>query len=196
VIQNEYEQATSASDAGFRLTEQLYQDIMHRNHSISGIACDQLVEVVKWCLSHNFEVGGTTWPACENWISARRDHPIHTPGEQSHWLCARGLWLVYDLTFELHLDNDWRLRLREFHARALRLISDLCYHAEVEAMLNNGPLSSRCQWWSEPGDEILDRLISYRNSADPSISDAALDAEQDKNIRQEFRDFQLALRLG
>ena len=50
-----------------------------------------------------------------------------TPGDETHWLVARGLWLVYDLEGEYCLDREMLLRLREFNVRALRSVADLCY---------------------------------------------------------------------
>ena len=127
VIQGQHAAAIAASDAGFGLAEQIYQDIIHGNRSVSGIACDQLLELVQWCLSQDLEAGGTTWLACENSVSARAEHPTMTPGDETHWLVARGLWLVYDLEGEYCLDREMLLRLREFNVRALRSVADLCY---------------------------------------------------------------------
>jgi hypothetical protein len=186
VIQGQHAQAIAASDSGFGLTEQLYQDITHGTRSVSGIACDQLLELVQWCLSQDLEAGGTTWLACENSVSARAEHPIMTPGDETHWLVARGLWLVYDLTGEYRLDQEMRLRLREFNVRALRFVADLCYDAEVRAV-TTAPQSSQRMWWRDSGDEVLDRLSNHRNSADQSIHDAALGALRDLAWRGFFR---------
>jgi hypothetical protein len=103
VIEGEHAKATVASDSGFGLTEGLFQDIISANRSVSSIACDQFKELAMWCISRDFEVGGTTWPACENSISARTELPAMTPGDEAHWMAARGLWLVYDLASQCHL---------------------------------------------------------------------------------------------
>jgi hypothetical protein len=184
------EEATCASNAGFQLAEQLYQDIRSGTSLVSSIAFDRLKELVRFCFSYAFGVNGTTWPQCRNSIGARHLPPAQLPQQGHNWMVKRGLWLVYDLYFYLHLDTNLRQRLRRVLVDGLHFVADLCHEEEIRAtdLVVGSP--STLPWWQGAGDQVLDFLAGMNvATAGRIIHDASSNAVVDLLVRMDWRIF-------
>jgi hypothetical protein len=196
-IQGVQEEATCAANAGFQLAEELYQDLRNGTRLISTTAFERLKELVRFCFSYAFMVGRTTWPRCRNSINARHLPPAQLPELEHNWMVKRGLWLVYDLYFYLHLDTNLRSRLRRVLVDGLHFVSALCNENEIRAtdLVVGSP--STLPWWQQAGDQVLTFLVKDLGgaTADRIILDAAEDARIDLLVRRQWRKLWTGRRL-
>ena len=188
-IQGVQEEATCAANAGFQLAEQLYQDIRSGTRLVSTIAFDRLKELVRFCFSYAFKVNGKTWPRCRNSIGARLLPPAQLPQQEHNWMVKRGLWLVYDLYFYLHLDTNLRQSLRRVLVDGLHFAANLCYEEELRATDRLVGSQSALTWWQGAGDQVLFFLVDRVGipTAGRLILDAADNAGKDLLVRNNWR---------
>jgi alkylated DNA nucleotide flippase Atl1 len=184
--QNNRAQARESGDEGFNLVADIYIDILSVNGLVSRTACQSLNQLSEWCLDHMSDAHGTTWPRRMN--SADRiaaDDPADVQ-EQEHWLARRGVHLVCDLhTFLRAFRSSRSPQLREECARILRAAADRC-HREENACVPWKDSVGRANWgrW---GDRILAILRDQFQNRNAFVSDAALDASYDLDIRAGWR---------
>ena len=185
------EEATCAANAGFQLAEQLYHDIANGTRSVSRIAFDQLKELVRFCMSYAFKTGSSTWYRYRNSISARRLPPAQMLEQEDNWMVLRGLWLIYDLYFDLQLDLDVRSLSRQILVDMLHFASGICSEYEIRAYDTITSRTSMFEWWGGTGQQVLKFLIDLgKNSTDRIISDAAENARLDSDLRKKWRQHQ------
>lgn len=189
-IQGARGQADSASDAGFQLAGQLYQDIRNPIVLVSRTACDRLLELVRFCFSYAFGVRDTTWPKCRNGIWAR-SRPLPpsrwSPAEERNWMVKRGLNLVYDLQRFLRLHCQVLNRMRQFSVDSLHFVSGLCHEQGIAALHAFRGDANRRFWWQKKGDRVLRFLGGLVRSPDRVLRDAGFDALRDRVLRMRIR---------
>jgi hypothetical protein len=183
--QNNRAQATESALDGFDLVADIYIDIMSVDGFVSRTACHSLNQVSAWCFQRMSDAHGTTWPRGENSIERLyRNDPADTQ-EQENWLALRGLRLIYDLQTFLRAFRNRSPQLRKDCAMLVRVVADRC-HREENACVPWRDAVGRA-FWARCGDSALELLRDQFENRNEYVSDAALDASYDMEIRAEWR---------
>jgi hypothetical protein len=181
-IQGNYQAAFLAADQGFILVQELYYDLLSTaDRFVSDTAGDRLVDLVRFCFSHEFKVGNTTWLRCSNSVSGIWDPP-DADGPQRNWMVGHGEYLLFDLVSVCDLFNHPSPRLCAFMVRALNFLAEFSFRQTQRAILARSSDSYRMRW--ERYDVLaLNELSLQDHNADPFVRDAALDARKDRKVR-------------